>query len=61
MDFRFAHSLTYLNNRGQQDWKQFINVLRKYYALKKWKVGGSSGYDFKNKGFTYTIRFERDG
>ena len=28
---------------------------------KKWKIGGSSGYDFKNKGFTYTqLRFERD-
>ena len=28
---------------------------------KKWKVGGSSGFDFKNKGFTYTqLRFDRD-
>ena len=28
---------------------------------KKWKIGGSSGYDFKNNGFTYTqLRFERD-
>ncbi|GGG48644.1 organic solvent tolerance protein OstA [Bizionia arctica] len=27
----------------------------------RWKVGASSGYDFKNKGFTYTsLRFERD-
>lgn len=27
----------------------------------KWKVGASSGYDFKNQGFTYTqLRFERD-
>ncbi|WP_250436459.1 putative LPS assembly protein LptD [Hanstruepera flava] len=27
----------------------------------RWTVGASSGYDFKNKGFTYTqLRFERD-
>ena len=27
----------------------------------KWKVGLSSGYDFKGKGFTYTqLRFNRD-
>ena len=27
----------------------------------KWKVGASSGYDFKNQGFTYTqFRFDRD-
>jgi hypothetical protein len=27
----------------------------------KWKVGASSGYDFKNKGITYTqFRFDRD-
>ena len=27
----------------------------------KWRVGISSGYDFKQKGFTYTqLRFDRD-
>ena len=27
----------------------------------RWSVGASSGYDLKNKGFTYTqLRFERD-
>ena len=27
----------------------------------KWNVGGSSGFDFKNHGFTYTqLRFNRD-
>ena len=27
----------------------------------KWKVGVSTGYDFKQKGFTYTqLRFDRD-
>ena len=27
----------------------------------KWKIGGSSGFDFKNHGFTYTqLRFNRD-
>ena len=26
----------------------------------KWKIGGSSGFDFKNHGFTYTqLRFNR--
>src|SRR5690606_37658927 len=27
----------------------------------RWSIGASSGYDFKNQGFTYTqLRFERD-
>jgi hypothetical protein len=27
----------------------------------KWKIGASSGFDFVNKGFTYTqLRFSRD-
>ncbi len=61
-DFRFAHSLTYLNNRGQKRiGNNSLMFSGNIMLSKKWKVGGSSGYDFKNKGFTYTqLRFERD-
>jgi lipopolysaccharide assembly outer membrane protein LptD (OstA) len=61
-DFRLAHSLTYLNNRGQSDiGNNSLMFSGNIMLSKKWKVGGSSGFDFKNKGFTYTqLRFERD-
>ena len=61
-DFRLAHSLTYLNNRGQKDiGNNSLMFSGNIMLSKKWKVGGSSGFDFKNKGFTYTqLRFERD-
>ena len=61
-DIRLAHSLTYSNNRAQ---KQITNNCLMFSGnislSKKWKIGGSSGYDFKNSGVTYTqLRFERD-
>ena len=61
-DFRFAHSLTYLNNRKQRKiGNNSLMFSGNIILSKKWKIGGSSGYDFKNKGFTYTqLRFERD-
>ena len=61
-DFRFAHSLTYLNNRKQRKiGNNSLMFSGNILLSKKWKIGGSSGYDFKNKGFTYTqLRFERD-
>ena len=61
-DLRFAHSLTYNNNYGQKDISNNSLMFSGNISLsKKWKVGGSSGYDFKNKGITYTqLRFERD-
>ena len=61
-DFRLAHSLTYLNNRGQKDiGSNSLMFSGNLMLSRKWKVGGSSGFDFKNKGFTYTqLRFERD-
>jgi len=61
-DFRFAHSLTYLNNRQQRSiGNNSLMFSGNILLSKKWKIGGSSGYDFKNKGFTYTqLRFERD-
>ena len=61
-DFRFAHSLTYLNNQKQRKiGNNSLMFSGNIILSKKWKIGGSSGYDFKNKGFTYTqLRFERD-
>ena len=61
-DLRLAHSLTYLNNRGQKDiGSNSLMFSGNLMLSKKWKVGGSSGFDFKNKGFTYAqLRFERD-
>ena len=58
----FAHSLTYNNSRGQ---KEFTNnslmISGDVDLTPKWKVGVSSGYDFKGKGVTYTqFRFDRD-
>ena len=58
----FAHSLTYNNMRGQ---KEFTNnslmISGDVDLTPKWKVGVSSGYDFKGKGVTYTqFRFDRD-
>ena len=61
-DFRFAHSLTYLNNQKQRKiGNNSLMFSGNIILSKKWKIGGSTGYDFKNKGFTYTqLRFERD-
>ena len=61
-DIRFAHSLTYNNNQGQKEISNNSLMFSGNVSLsKKWKIGGSSGYDFKNTGFTYTqLRFERD-
>ena len=61
-DIRFAHSLTYNNNQGQKEISNNSLMFSGNISLsKKWKIGGSSGYDFKNTGFTYTqLRFERD-
>ena len=61
-DIRFAHSLTYNNNQGQKEISNNSLMFSGNVSLsKKWRIGGSSGYDFKNAGFTYTqLRFERD-
>ena len=57
-----AYSLTYNNARGQNDFSTNSLMVSSNLSLTpKWKVGVSSGYDFKQKGFTYTqIRFDRD-
>ena len=41
--------------------KQFLDDFGRYDLTPKWKVGVSTGYDFKGKGITYTqFRFDRD-
>ena len=57
-----AYSLTYNNTRGQNDFSTNSLMISSNFSLTpKWKVGASSGYDFKQKGFTYTqLRFDRD-
>ncbi len=57
-----AYSLTYNNSRGQNDFSTNSLMISSNLSLTpKWIVGISSGYDFKQKGFTYTqLRFDRD-
>lgn len=61
-DLRVRYSLTY-NNVAARD-EITTNSMQLSGNLEfspKWKVGFSSGYDFRNKGITYTqLRFERD-
>jgi lipopolysaccharide assembly outer membrane protein LptD (OstA) len=57
-----AYSLTYRNTVGQKDFSTNSLMVSSNLSLTpKWTVGISSGYDFKQKGFTYTqLRFDRD-
>lgn len=57
-----AYSLTYRNSSGQKDFSTNSLMISSNLSLTpKWTVGISSGYDFKQKGFTYTqLRFDRD-
>ena len=61
-DIRVAYSMTYSNSVNQREISNNSLMLSGNVELSpKWKVGGSSGYDFKNRGVTYTqLRFERD-
>lgn len=61
-DFKVAYSLTYNNSFGQRNFSNNSLMFSGNIDLTpKWKVGLSSGYDFKGKGFTYTqLRFNRD-
>ena len=61
-DLKVAYSLTYNNSRGQRDFSNNSLMFSGNIDLTpKWKVGVSSGYDFKGQGFTYTqLRFNRD-
>ena len=57
-----AYSLTYNNSNGQNDFStNSLMISTNLSFTPKWKVGISSGYDFKQKGFTFTqVRFDRD-
>lgn len=61
-DLRFAYSLGYTNtNRNGQIATNSLMISGNIELSPRWKVGASSGYDFKNMGFTSTnLRFERD-
>jgi len=61
-DITLAYSLTYANNRNQNDFSTNSLMISSNITLTpKWRVGISTGYDFKQKGFTYTnLRFDRD-
>lgn len=61
-DMTLAYSLTYSNNnREQKITGNSLMVSMNTDLTPKWKIGLSSGYDFVNKGVTFTqFRFERD-
>ena len=61
-DINLAYSLTYVNSRNQNDFSTNSLMISSNVTLTpKWRIGISTGYDFKQKGFTYTqIRFDRD-
>ncbi len=61
-DLRLAYTVTYSNSNRQNDFSNNSLMFSGNIELTPmWKVGVSSGYDFKNKGFTLTqLRFSRD-
>lgn len=61
-DLRFAYSLSYSNsNRNPMISTNSVMISGNIDLTPKWRIGASTGYDFKEKGFTYTqLRFERD-
>jgi len=61
-DLRLAYTMTYQNTARQNKiTSQSIMISSNIEFSPKWKVGFSSGYDFKNNGITLTqFRFQRD-
>lgn len=61
-DLRLAYAVNYSNSNRQNTIGSHSLMFSGNIQLSpRWKIGGSSGYDFKNKGFTLTqLRFERD-
>jgi lipopolysaccharide assembly outer membrane protein LptD (OstA) len=61
-DMTFAYSLTYgNNNREKKIIGNSIMISANADLTPKWKAGISTGYDFVQKGVTFTqLRFERD-
>ena len=61
-DMNLAYSITYSNNRREKKITgNSLMVSMNTDLTPKWKIGVSTGYDFVQKGVTYTqLRFERD-
>jgi lipopolysaccharide assembly outer membrane protein LptD (OstA) len=61
-DMTFAYSFTYSNNNRENKISgNSLMISANTDLTPKWKVGVSTGYDFVQKGVTYTqLRFERD-
>ncbi|GAB1857617.1 putative LPS assembly protein LptD [Flavobacteriaceae bacterium MHTCC 0001] len=61
-NLRLAYAVNYSNQRRNNEIASHSLMFSGDIELSpKWKVGGSSGYDFKNQGFTFTqLRFQRD-
>ena len=61
-NMRLAYAANYSNTRRQDAITSHSLMFSGDVELSpRWSVGASSGYDFLNKGFTYTqLRFERD-
>lgn len=61
-DLRLAYSVTYSNDRRQSEiTSNSLMISGNIDLTDKWKVGASTGYDFTQKGVTFTqLRFERD-
>ena len=61
-NLKLAYAVNYGNTRRENEISsQSLMFSGDVEVAPRWTVGASSGYDFKNKGFTYTqLRFERD-
>lgn len=59
---RLAYAVNYSNTTRQNEISSHSLMFSGDVEIApRWTVGASSGYDFKNQGFTYTqLRFERD-
>ncbi|NHF61100.1 LPS-assembly protein LptD [Flavobacteriaceae bacterium TP-CH-4] len=61
-DFRLAYAATYSNPARQNEFSAHSLMVSGNISLSpRWRIGGNSGYDFKNKGVVNTnLRIERD-
>ncbi len=61
-NLRLAYSATYSNPARQNEFSAHSLMFSGDISLSpRWKIGGNSGYDFRNKGFANTnLRIERD-
>ncbi|WP_198520109.1 putative LPS assembly protein LptD [Lacinutrix sp. Bg11-31] len=61
-NLRLAYAVNYSNAQRQDEISSHSLMFSGDIEISpKWSIGGSSGYDFKNQGFSYTqLRFARD-